>query len=83
MAIWLSAKVLTEMAPEEVIDACDGIRFTRSWWCWIFRQVKNGVLPGIVLQNPKYMICNADEGDPGAFMNRRVLKVIPIQLLKG
>jgi NADH:ubiquinone oxidoreductase subunit F (NADH-binding) len=27
----------------------------------------------------KYIICNADEGDPGAFMDRSVLKVIPIQ----
>jgi NADH-quinone oxidoreductase subunit F len=30
----------------------------------------------------KYIICNADEGDPGAFMDRAVLKVTPIQLLK-
>jgi len=32
---------------------------------------------------PKYMICNADEGDPGAFMNRKVLEGDPHSVLEG
>ena len=32
---------------------------------------------------PKYMICNADEGDPGAFMDRALLESNPHQLLEG
>jgi NADH:ubiquinone oxidoreductase subunit F (NADH-binding)/(2Fe-2S) ferredoxin/Pyruvate/2-oxoacid:ferredoxin oxidoreductase delta subunit len=32
---------------------------------------------------PKYLICNADEGDPGAFMNRRVLEGDPHSVLEG
>jgi NADH-quinone oxidoreductase subunit F len=32
---------------------------------------------------PKYMICNADEGDPGAFMDRALLESNPHQLLDG
>jgi hypothetical protein len=32
---------------------------------------------------PKYMICNADEGDPGAFMNRRVLEGDPHSVIEG
>jgi NADH:ubiquinone oxidoreductase subunit F (NADH-binding) len=31
----------------------------------------------------KYVICNADEGDPGAFMNRSVLEDYPFRLLEG
>ncbi|MBM3150767.1 MAG: NADH-quinone oxidoreductase subunit NuoF [Chloroflexi bacterium] len=33
--------------------------------------------------NPKYVICNADEGDPGAFMDRSVLEGDPHCLLEG
>jgi NADH-quinone oxidoreductase subunit F len=33
--------------------------------------------------NPKYIICNADEGDPGAFMNRALLESDPHQVLEG
>ena len=32
---------------------------------------------------PKFIICNADEGDPGAFMNRRVLEGDPHSVLEG
>lgn len=32
---------------------------------------------------PKYLICNADEGDPGAFMNRSVLEGDPHSVLEG
>lgn len=33
--------------------------------------------------DPKYIICNADEGDPGAFMNRNVLEGDPHKVLEG
>lgn len=33
--------------------------------------------------SPKYIICNADEGDPGAFMNRAVLEGDPHSVLEG
>lgn len=33
--------------------------------------------------SPKYLTCNADEGDPGAFMNRRVLEGDPHSVLEG
>ncbi len=31
----------------------------------------------------KYVICNADEGDPGAFMDRSVLESDPFKLIEG
>ena len=33
--------------------------------------------------SPKYLICNADEGDPGAFMDRSVLEGDPCRVLEG
>ncbi len=33
--------------------------------------------------SPKYMICNADEGDPGAFMDRAILEADPHAVLEG
>ncbi|MBI1879843.1 MAG: NADH-quinone oxidoreductase subunit NuoF, partial [Chloroflexi bacterium] len=33
--------------------------------------------------SPKYIVCNADEGDPGAFMNRRVLEGDPHLVIEG
>ncbi len=36
-----------------------------------------------VATKPKYVICNADEGDPGAFMNRSVIEGDPHSVLEG
>ncbi|GIV66178.1 MAG: NADH-quinone oxidoreductase subunit NuoF [Chloroflexota bacterium] len=76
------AKVLTEMTPEEVIDTVlkSGLRGrggagfpTGKKWQFT-RQA-----PGEI----KYVVCNADEGDPGAFMNRRVLEGDPHSVIEG
>ena len=70
------AKVLTTMTPEEVIDTISksGLRGrggagfpTGTKWKFA-RASKNPV---------KYVCCNADEGDPGAFMDRSVLEGDP------
>src|SRR5690606_9479166 len=45
-----------------------------------------GVKWGTVAKNPgerRYVVCNADEGDPGAFMNRSVLESDPHKVLEG
>ncbi len=75
-------KVIGEMTPEMVIDEVirSGLRGRggagfpagRKWG--LTRQVQD---------NPKYMVCNADEGDPGAFMNRRVLEGDPHSVIEG
>lgn len=76
------AKVLTEMTPEEVIEEikASGLRGrggagypTGLKWELVRRQ------PGDI----KYVICNADEGDPGAFMDRSVLEGDPHRVLEG
>ena len=75
-------KVLTEMSPEETIQVVldSGLRGrggagfpTGLKW----RFIRNAE------SNHKYMICNADEGDPGAFANRRVLEGDPHSVIEG
>jgi NADH:ubiquinone oxidoreductase subunit F (NADH-binding) len=76
------AKVITEMAPEQVIDEVmkSGLRGRGGAG---FPAAKKWQLCRQVPDNPKYLTCNADEGDPGAFMNRRVLESDPHSVLEG
>jgi len=69
-------KVLTEMTPLEVIDIMKKSNLRGrggggfpTGLKWSFASGAQG--------NQKYMICNADEGDPGAFMDRSVLEGDP------
>jgi NADH-quinone oxidoreductase subunit F/NADP-reducing hydrogenase subunit HndC len=75
-------KALTEMTPEEVIRSVtnSGLRgrggagFPTGKKWEIVRKA-----PGEV----KYLVCNGDEGDPGAFMDRSVLEGNPHSVLEG
>ncbi len=76
------AKVLTEMTPEEVIDVLkqSGLRGRGgagfpTWLKWTFARQAVG--------EKKFLVCNGDEGDPGAFMNRRVLEGDPHAVIEG
>jgi len=79
------AKVLTEMTPEEVIR-----EITRSG----LRGRGGGGFPtGIKWESARkaalerntvpYVICNADEGDPGAFMDRSIIEGDPHSVIEG
>lgn len=76
------AKVLTEMTPEDVIQTIldsklrgrGGAGFPTGLK-WKFARQAQG--------SPKFMVCNADEGDPGAFMNRKVLEGDPHSVIEG
>ena len=76
------AKVLSEMTPEQVIDEVmrSGLRGRGGAG---FPAAKKWQLCRDVNDSPKYLICNADEGDPGAFMNRRVLEGDPHSVIEG
>ena len=75
-------KVLNEMSPEDVLREMkdSGLRgrggagfLTGLKWEFARRS-----------QNfPKYVICNADEGDPGAFMDRSILEGDPHSVMEG
>ena len=75
-------KVLTTMTPEQVIEEIKisglggrgGAGFP-TWFKWNAARQSPG--------EEKYLICNADEGDPGAFMDRAVIESDPHNLIEG
>jgi len=77
-----AAKALTELSPEDVITIVkdSGLRGRGgagfpTGLKWGFAQQAAG--------DEKYLICNADEGDPGAFMDRALLEGTPHQVIEG
>ena len=75
-------KALTEMSPDEVIEEIkrSGLRGRGG------AGFPTGVKWELVRKAPgseKYVICNADEGDPGAFMDRAILEGDPHAVLEG
>ncbi|MEL7623667.1 MAG: NADH-quinone oxidoreductase subunit NuoF [Clostridiales bacterium] len=75
-------KALFEMTPEDVLKEMDmanlrgrgggGFPTARKW-----RQVRRQTA------EKKYVVCNGDEGDPGAFMDRSIMESDPHRLLEG
>lgn len=76
------AKVLLELPPEETLDIVkkSGLRGRGGAGFptgrkWEFARMAPG--------DKKYIVCNADEGDPGAFMDRSVLEGDPHSVIEG
>ena len=76
------AKAVTTMSPEDVIEEIkkSGLRGRGgggfpTGMKWQFAKAS--------VSDKKYVICNADEGDPGAFMDRIVLEGDPHKILEG
>ena len=76
------ARALTEMEPPEIVDVVkrSGLRGRGgagfpTGLKWQFCLEAEG--------SPKYMVCNFDEGDPGAFMNRSEVEGDPHRLIEG
>ena len=76
------AKVLTEMTPEQVISEVlkSGLRGRGGAG---FPTGKKWQFAAASKADQKYMVCNADEGDPGAFMDRSVLEGDPHSVLEA
>ena len=76
------AKVLTEMTPEQVISEVlkSGLRGRGGAG---FPTGKKWQFAAASKADQKYMVCNADEGDPGAFMDRSVLEGDPQSVLEA
>ncbi|MCX5708532.1 MAG: 4Fe-4S binding protein [Candidatus Omnitrophica bacterium] len=75
-------KVIFEMNPEKVLEEMkkSGLRGRGgagypTWMKWKFTRA--------VPADQKFVICNADEGDPGAYMDRSVLEGDPHSVLEG
>jgi len=76
------AKALTDMTPEEIIETvkASGLRGRGgagfpTGLKWEFCRKAEG--------EAKYIICNGDEGDPGAFMDRSIVEADPHSVLEG
>jgi len=76
------ARALTEMAPDEIIKEikASGLRGRGgagfpTGLKWEFVRQAEG--------EPKYIICNGDEGDPGAYMDRSIVEGDPHSVLEG
>jgi NADH-quinone oxidoreductase subunit F len=75
-------KCLDDLTPVAVIDVVDrsglrgrggaGFPTARKW------RVVNGIT-----SDGKYVICNGDEGDPGAFMDRMLMESFPFRVIEG
>ena len=75
-------KALTTMSPEEIVNTVkrSGLRGRGgagfpTGMKWGFARDATGT--------EKYIVCNADEGDPGAFMDRALLEGTPHQVIEG
>jgi NADH:ubiquinone oxidoreductase subunit F (NADH-binding)/NADH:ubiquinone oxidoreductase subunit E/NAD-dependent dihydropyrimidine dehydrogenase PreA subunit len=86
-------RCVTHLRPEEIIDAIDasGLRGrggagypTGLKWRHVQQadssEPDKQDAPGTV---QKYIVCNGDEGDPGAFMDRMLLESYPFRVLEG
>jgi (2Fe-2S) ferredoxin len=76
------AKVLAEMSPDDVIETikASGLRGRGGAG---FPTGRKWELCRTQRATPKYLICNGDEGDPGAFMDRSVLEGDPHSVIEG
>ncbi|MCP4665786.1 MAG: NADH-quinone oxidoreductase subunit F, partial [Deltaproteobacteria bacterium] len=77
-----TAKALLEMTPEQIVEEmkASGLRGRGgagfpTGLKWQFCAGAEG--------SPKFILCNADEGDPGAFMDRSILESDPHSVLEG
>ncbi|MHC4389121.1 MAG: NADH-ubiquinone oxidoreductase-F iron-sulfur binding region domain-containing protein, partial [Planctomycetota bacterium] len=76
------AKVLSSMTPDQVLSEVEvaglrgrgggGFATARKWRSC--REAKG---------SPKYVVCNGDEGDPGAFMDRSIMEGNPHSVIEG
>jgi len=76
------AHALSAMSPQAVIDEVRGSGLRGRGGAGF----PSGVKWDLCRKQPgddKYLICNADEGDPGAFMDRALLEGVPHQVIEG
>jgi len=77
-----AAKVLSDLTPSQVVEEITGSGLRGRGGAgfptgrkWALARAEKG--------EPKYLVCNADEGDPGAFMDRSLLEGTPHAILEG
>jgi NADH:ubiquinone oxidoreductase subunit F (NADH-binding)/NAD-dependent dihydropyrimidine dehydrogenase PreA subunit/(2Fe-2S) ferredoxin len=76
-------KVLTGMTPEEVVRVVKASGLRGRGGGGFPTGLKWEITGKSLLGAPKYIFCNADEGDPGAFMDRSILEGDPHSVLEA
>ena len=75
-------RCLEELAPDDIIGAVDSAGLRGRGGAGFPAASKWAVVraaPG----DKKYLVCNGDEGDPGAFMDRMLLETFPFRVIEG
>ena len=75
-------KCLTEMTPEQVIDEIKKCGLRGRGGAGFPTNIKWSLVKNAEGAE-KYVICNGDEGDPGAFMDRMLLESYPYRIIEG
>jgi NADH-quinone oxidoreductase subunit F len=76
------AKALTEMKPEEIVAEVKKAGLRGRGGAGFPTAIK-WELCRAASGSPKYLVCNADEGDPGAFQDRSLIEANPHSVLEG
>jgi len=76
------ARALSKMTPDQIIETVTAARLRGRGGAGFPTGVK-WKFTRAARTRPKYIVCNADEGDPGAFMDRAVLEGDPHSVLEG
>ncbi len=77
------ARVLERGSPQEVVDEVRASQLRGRGGAGFPTGLKWELLARQGNDNGKYLVCNADEGDPGAFMDRSVLEGNPHSIIEG
>ena len=77
-----AAKAFTSMSPEQVIEEVTGSGLRGRGGAGFPTGIKWALCRKAEGQQ-KYLVCNADEGDPGAFMDRALLEGVPHTVIEG
>jgi len=77
-----AAKALTEMTPEQIVSTVKSSGLRGRGGAGFLTGLK-WELCARVTGDIKYILCNGDEGDPGAFMDRSVMEADPHSVLEG
>ncbi len=75
-------KVLTQMTPDSVLDEVKKSKLRGRGGAGFPTAIKWEMMKKVETDK-KYIICNADEGDPGAYMNRNEIESDPHALIEG
>jgi len=74
-------KAVREMKPGEVVDEVKASGLRGRGGAGFPAGLKWGFVPNI--PGPKYMVCNADESEPGTFKDREIMEIYPHELIEG